>query len=101
MLGGEQQRTAGRQRLVNGGEQRRHVGQIVQRQRAIDQLAAVGGQGKRLKIFAAIADTFAAGHFAGAIQHTAGEIQPVHPRGALVAGPAAKPAVAAAKIDDA
>ena len=29
MLGGEQQRTAGRQRLVNGSEQRRHVGQIV------------------------------------------------------------------------
>ena len=67
MFGGEQQRAARRQRPVNGGEQGRDVGQIVQRQRAIDQLAAIGGQGKRLEIFAAIANTFALRHFAGAL----------------------------------
>lgn len=70
----------------------------MQRQRAVDQIAAVGGQRQGLQIGVAVDNLIPAGHLPRLRQHPLGDIKTGYLAGSLLLCPAAKPAVAAAEI---
>ena len=101
VLGGEDELPAGFQRGVNRGEQGGQILEVVQGQRAVDQIVTFRRQLQLRQILPTVLDARVGGHLPRLGQHLFRDVQPQHAGCALFARAAAEPAVAAAEIDHA
>ena len=79
-------------------KQRRHLGQVVQRQGTVNEIERLIGQRKTVQIPLPIADGLIPGQLGGTGQHLRGEIDTDHIGSPEISGCPAEPAITAAQI---